>query len=474
MTFFSRLTVRAHSADSLLCVGLDPHPDLLPEPTAEAARAFCLRLIETTADVACAFKPNSAFFEAFGAPGIECLRQVIAAVPDGIPVILDAKRGDIESSAAAYAQAAFQTLRADAVTASPYLGRDSLGPFLNDPEHGVFLLCKTSNPGSDDLQAARLEGGEELYQRVARLAVAWNTADNLGLVVAATDPAALAAVRAVAPDLWILAPGVGAQGGDLEAAVRAGLRADRLGLLLPVSRSLGRARDPHLEADRLRQAVNCIRKEHPVPASPLGAGRAALADALLEAGCVRFGEFRLKSGLISPIYLDLRRLVSDPGLLARAASAYGPLLAGLAYDRLAALPYAALPIGAVLSQQTGRPLVYPRKEAKDYGTRAEVEGDFNAGETVVVIDDVATTGGSKFEAIGRLEAAGLVVRDVVVLIDRKGGAGEALATAGYRLHAAFTLPELLDHWEATDKVESAQIASVRRLLAAQAPGREQA
>jgi uridine monophosphate synthetase len=336
---------------------------------------------------------------------------------------------------------------------------------LKNPERGAFLLCKTSNPGSADLQDLILSGGEPLFVRVAREAASWNRAGNLGLVVGATHPEALALVREAAPDLWILAPGVGAQGGDLEKAVRAGIRSDGLGLLIPSARSLTRVDDPRREARALRLAINAVRGARLAESGGgLGPEKARLADDLLTAGCVRFGTFTLKSGAISPIYLDLRRLVSHPGLLARAAAAYLPSLSTLSFDRLAPLPYAALPIGAVISQQTGKPMVYPRKEVKEYGTKAEVEGEYREGETVVVVDDVATTGGSKFEAIHRLEGAGLKVRDVVVLIDRQSGAAAALADAGYRLHAVFTLTDLLDHWERRGAVVAERAEAVRRFI----------
>jgi uridine monophosphate synthetase len=466
MGFFLRLEQRARQIGSLLCVGLDPHPADLPQNTPAAARDFCLRLIEATSAVALAYKPNAAFFEALGPEGWQVLKEVIQAVPQGIPVILDAKRGDIASTAQAYARSAFEQLGARAITLSPYLGRDSLEPFLGDAERGVFLLCKTSNPGAADLQDLKI-GGYTVYETVARLAQAWNRQDNLGLVVGATHPEALRRVRRLAPDLWILAPGVGAQGGELGAALQAGLRQDGLGVLVPVSRAISRAEDPRRAAEELREAINQHRREGNVQRTTYTVGqetRAALADGLLEAGCVKFGQFSLKSGLQSPVYLDLRQLVSYPALLEQAAQAYLAVLRGLAFDRLAALPYAALPIGTAISLLGGWPMIYPRKEAKAYGTRAEVEGLYAPGERVVVIDDLATTGGSKFEAIEKLTAASLVVQDVVVLIDRQSGAAQALAEKGYTLHAVFTLSGLLADWEGAGKVSAQQAAQVRQFL----------
>ena len=189
-----------------------------------------------------------------------------------------------------------------------------------------------------------------------------------------------------------------------------------------------------------------------------------LADGLLEAGCVRFGEFTLKSGIISPIYIDLRRLISYPQLLQEVGKAYLPLLKKLQYDRLGALPYAAIPIASAVSLLGGDPMIYPRKEVKDYGTKANIEGDFEPGETVVIIDDLATTGGSKFEAIDKLLAAGLTVRDIVVLIDRQSGAVETLAQAGYRMFAVFTISDLLDYWEKKSLISKEQVKAVRDFL----------
>ena len=189
-----------------------------------------------------------------------------------------------------------------------------------------------------------------------------------------------------------------------------------------------------------------------------------LADGLLSAGCIKFGDFTLKSGLKSPIYIDLRQIITYPKLLEQIAAAYLPVLSPLSFVRLAGLPYAAIPIATAISLAGNYPMIYPRKEAKSYGTKAEIEGEYHTGETVVIIDDLATTGGSKFEAIEKLTGAGLVVKDIVVLIDRQSGAKESLEQAGFQLHAVLTITDLLDYWEKTDKVEKDKIAETRNFL----------
>ena len=193
-------------------------------------------------------------------------------------------------------------------------------------------------------------------------------------------------------------------------------------------------------------------------------GLSALADGLLEAGCIKFGEFTLKSGLKSPIYIDLRQIISHPKLLADVAQAYLPLLSNLQFSRIAGLPYAAIPIATAISLAGNYPMIYPRKEAKSYGTKAEIEGEYHAGEIILVIDDLATTGGSKFEAIEKLTGVGLVVKDIVVLVDRQSGAKESLAQAGYSMHAVLTISQLLDYWEKTGNVEKDKIEATREFL----------
>ena len=234
MTFTEQLHAAEQRNDSLLCIGLDPEPARLPGAwQGDASRIFdfCAAIVDATQDLVIAFKPQIAYFAAHRAEDqLERLIAHIKRVAPGVPVILDAKRGDIGSTAALYAQEAFERYQADAVTLSPFLGFDSIEPWLRHAGKGLFLLCRTSNPGGSDLQAQRLLGadgapGDLLYEHIARLAAGpWNQGSQLGLVVGATFPAEIARVRALAPTLPLLIPGVGAQGGDAAATVRAGWR----------------------------------------------------------------------------------------------------------------------------------------------------------------------------------------------------------------------------------------------------------
>lgn len=190
-----------------------------------------------------------------------------------------------------------------------------------------------------------------------------------------------------------------------------------------------------------------------------------LAIRLMDAGCVQFGQFTLKSGLTSPIYIDLRLLVGDPALLHDVAVALAERAKSLAFDRIAAIPYAGLPIGVALALHMRRPLIYPRQEVKEYGTRRLIEGPFRAGETVLVVDDLITRGDSKLEAIAPLQDAGLVVRDVLVLIDREQGGVADLERRGYHLHAVLRLTELLDVLHRAGRITADQYAEVTSYLA---------
>ncbi len=242
MNFSAALRAAWTSHNSLLCVGLDPDPakfpaQLLGRP--DAIFEFCKTIVDATADTVCCFKPQIAYFAAQRAEAqLEQLISHIHATHRGIPVILDAKRGDIGSTAEQYAKEAFERYGADAVTVNPYLGRDSVEPYLAYGDKGVILLCRTSNPGGSDLQFLDI-GGEKLYERVARLvANEWNSNGQCALVVGATFPAEIARVREIVGDLPLLIPGIGAQGGDIEAALKAGKTRNGTGLMINSSRAI--------------------------------------------------------------------------------------------------------------------------------------------------------------------------------------------------------------------------------------------
>jgi orotidine-5'-phosphate decarboxylase len=242
---------------------LDPDPALLP---GVALEPFLRGIVEATHDLVCCYKPNLAFFEALGMPGQIALRNVLASLPSEVPVLIDAKRGDTPQTMRAYARAIFDELGADAVTVSPYLGGDSVAPFFEYADRGVFVLCKTSNPGAGEIQDLVVDGAERLFLSVARRALTWDQHGTLGLVVGATYPEDVAAVRAIARNAPILLPGVGAQAGDLERSVQAALDADGGGAIVNISRSLLYAsRGPdwqtaaRAEAEALRSAINAAR-----------------------------------------------------------------------------------------------------------------------------------------------------------------------------------------------------------------------
>jgi orotidine-5'-phosphate decarboxylase len=247
MHFMQSLHQAWQRNDSLVCVGLDPEPAKFPahlRDTPDAVYTFCRAIVDATADRVCAYKPQIAHFAALRAE--DALERLIAHIHDahpGVPVILDAKRGDIGSTAQHYATEAFERYRADAVTLNPYLGRDSIQPFLDRADKGVILLCHTSNPGAADLQDLIVEstGGERLplYQHLARtIARDWNANGNCALVTGATWPEQLAQVRALVGDMPLLVPGIGAQGGDVEAVLRHGRTADGTGLMISSSRAI--------------------------------------------------------------------------------------------------------------------------------------------------------------------------------------------------------------------------------------------
>ena len=273
MTFKAKLTASEDATGSLLCLGLDPEPDLLP-PTIERSPAGIARfvgaMVEAAGESVASYKLNLAFYERWGREASWLLDQALATLPKDRPVILDAKRGDVGSTAQAYAHAMFEAWRADAVTVHPYLGYDSVAPFLAHKDKEVFIVCRTSNPGASEFQHLRSEG-EALYRHIARAGVRWDHHDNIGFVVGATAPAELRDVRRIAGDRLLLVPGIGAQGGDLASAVRAALRRDGRGAVISVSRGIlfassgaDYADAARAAAQSYRDAINALR---PAPAT---------------------------------------------------------------------------------------------------------------------------------------------------------------------------------------------------------------
>ena len=239
MGFFQKLNTAVKKNRSLLCVGLDPDPQRMPDKV--GIFEFNKAIIDATSDLVCAYKPQLAFYEALGDEGMDALKRTIKHIPDHIPVIADAKRGDIGSTAKAYAKAIFSVLGFDATTVNPYLGFDSVEPFIEYQDKGIFVLCRTSNPGAADFQSLLCRFGKgyrPLFEIVAVKASQWNTNGNVGLVVGATYPDELKVIRQSHPDMTFLIPGIGAQGGDLSLAVRYGVNAQGTGIIINSSRQI--------------------------------------------------------------------------------------------------------------------------------------------------------------------------------------------------------------------------------------------
>ncbi|RPJ05599.1 MAG: orotidine-5'-phosphate decarboxylase, partial [Spirochaetaceae bacterium] len=394
MTFFQKLEARISEKGTLLCVGLDPDFPVKSEETAcEELFAFNKKIIEETAPYTLCYKPNIAFYERWGSEGIKALEKTLEVIPKEIPVIIDAKRNDIGNTAKAYADSVFGHFKADAVTLNPYLGKESAQPFMEYSGRGLFLLCRTSNPGASKIQDLLVRDPASgnnipLFMAMARELTSWGP--NIGLVVAGNDPAALAAVRKELPDVWLLAPGIGAQGGSISEAVRNGKTQDNKGILPVVVRHIIEDKNPGKKAKEFHEAILAELKR------PSGTGiskkenvmtgKKDLIRRIINHGCFKVGSFTLKSGDISPFYIDLRKLISDPVLLSDVAKAYATLMENLSYKRISAIPVASVPVVTALSMFLAKPMIYPRLPAKKHGSGAPIDGDYCAGETVVLVD----------------------------------------------------------------------------------------
>jgi uridine monophosphate synthetase len=490
MGFFVQLTDAIADRQSLLVTGLDPNPEMLQSwahrrgmggrSFLSQARHWIKAVIEATADHVCAYKPSLGFYLSLGPVGLELLREVRELVPLAIPLIVDAKHGDLNSSSALAAYL-FRDLGASAVTLSPLAGQDIAAPFLLYPEKAVIVTCHSSNPAARTIQHHPDEQ-DPLFLRIVRESQRWGTPDQLLLEVGTSDPAVLARVRREAPERFLILRSLWAEEDRLDALLEAGLSPAADGLLLPLPQNLLVEDDMAERADHLRRRIDerrqawLQRRQEAAPSCSLwlpatepdqaadgaglnaaAAGGAVAAQAtaepgaameqlildLFDIGCLLFGDYVQASGAVFHYYIDLRQIISDPNLFHRVLYAYSQILSGLNFDRIAGIPYGALPTATGLSLQLHKPLIYPRKEVKAHGARRLIEGDFEEGDCVAVVDDVLITGGSVLEGIAKLESSGLVVRDVVVFLDHGGGADDSarrrLEAAGYSCHAVLRI-----------------------------------
>ncbi len=467
MGFFLQLTDAIAARQSLLVTGLDPNPEMLQSwalrrgmagrSFLSQARHWIKAVIEATSAHVCAYKPSLGFYQALGPIGLELLREVRELVPLGTPLIVDAKHGDLNSSSA-LAHYLFRDLGADAVTLSPLPGQDIAAPFLLYPDKAVVVTCHSSNPAAREFQHHPNEG-DPLYLRIVREAQRWATPDQLLLEVGTSDPAILAGVRAVAPERFLILRSLWAEEDRLDALLEAGLTASADGLLLPLPQNVLVEDDTEARAEQLKQRIHAHRQARLcqktedrcslwLPAAQAVEPLDQLIVELFDLGCLLFGEYKQASGAIFNYYIDLRLIISDPNLFHRVLHAYAACLEGLSFDRIAGIPYGSLPTATGLSLQLRKPLIYPRKEVKAHGARRLIEGDFQEGETVVVVDDILISGGSVLEGIGKLESSGLRVTDVVVFIDHGHGEGQngrtRLQEAGYHLHAVLTIARITE------------------------------
>lgn len=462
MQFFDKLETAIADHSSLLVLGLDPNPELLPlyhthrqrtppvEELVVELSDWLQWVITQTADFVCAYKPTLGFYQALGAPGLELLQQVLQMIPAQIPVILDAKHSDLNTSTAV-AQTVFRQWRVDAVTLSPYSGQDLAAPFLVHLGKAVFVLCCTSNSAASKIQQYPTPQ-TPLYLQIVEEVKTWGTVEQLGLEIGTTNPEVFAKVRTLAPERLILARSIWQEAVDLPQLLKAGLNSNGTGMLLPVPQDWLSQADLAERLQSLRAEVNHIRAETVQNAScDLWFSDTSTLEQqphsnlilqLYDVECILFGNFVQASGAVFPYYIDLRKIISNPQLFHQVLNAYADILKTLDFDRIAGIPYGSLPTATGLSLLLNYPMIFPRKEVKAHGSRRLIEGHFEPGETVVVVDDILISGNSAMEGAAKIKSAGLQVEDIVVFLDHEQGVKDRLRDNGFRAHAVLTISEV--------------------------------
>lgn len=473
--FIQKLDQAIAKNQSLLVVGLDPNPEMLPPTLKEGdllanVQTWLWGVITQTADVVCAYKPTLGFYQAFGAEGLELLANVLGKIPAQMPIILDAKHADLNTSTI-FAKTIFEDWGVDAVTLSPYPGQDHIAPFLLYPDKAVFLQCRTSNPGALPIQAyPDLE--TPFYLHLVTETQQWGTPEQVALEIGGDRPETFSRVRQIAPERWILARSIWQDHHPLEDILREGLNENRSGLLIPVPNDQLSQLQCRPAVDQLRQQIETFRQSFtPKPAKvdlwhgdlkfPDRHPQEALILQLYDLGCLLFGEYVQASGATFSYYIDLRKIISNPQVFNQVLKAYGEIVSTLKFDRIAGIPYGSLPTATGLALQLNHPMIFPRKEVKAHGTRRVIEGHFEPGETIVVIDDVLISGKSIVEGAQKLESAGLRVKDMVVLIDHEGGVKERIEAQGYRPHSVLTISEITETLFDTGRITQAQYESLK-------------
>ena len=464
--FCDQLLAAIESNQTLLYLALDPDPESFPASlslTGEETQSFVTDLLEKakcaidqTADLICACKITLGFYQSLGIPGLELLQQILTIIPPQIPVILDAKHCDLNTSTV-FAKTVFEDWQVDAVTLSPYAGFDQVAPFLLYPGKTVFVLCATANPSAAALQEYP-NPENPLYLQLVRVSQTWGTPEKLGLEVGVM-PDMLARIRKAAPERLILVEGDIAEENDLTEpndlaeVLAAGLSKNGEGLLLPIPPCLLTEENPRQEIQKLRDNIN-EQRLRAIAGSPTcdlwlpdvcflqPEPHRDLILQLYDIGCVVFGDHVQASGAVFPYYIDLRKIISIPQIFHQIVSAYADILKDLKFDRIAGIPYGSLPTATGLALRMERPMIFPRKEVKTYGAGKLIEGHFQAGETIVVVDDILISGKSVMEGAAKLKSAGLNVEDIVVLIDHEQGVKDKLQVNGYRAHSVLSLAEI--------------------------------
>jgi len=474
MNFLDKLNAAIEQNHSLLYLGLDPNPESLPTdygtPKTQSDLIDCLSnwlrsLINDTADLVCAYKPTLGFYTALGASGLELLQQTLAAIPEHIPIILDATHADLNSSSV-FAQTIFEQWQVDAVTVSAYPGQDLVAPFLLYADKAVFVLCHTSNPAAVPIQEYPTSQSP-LYLQIVKEAQTWGTQEQVALEVGVANPEVLSRIRAIAPERLILARSVWTEGNDLEKTLTVGLNSSADGLIIPVPQDLVSSKQARTEILDLGEIINQARiqihqenQACPVWFSDVNfveqKPHTDLILQLYDLGCIMFGEYLQASGATFPYYVDLRKIISNPQIFDKIIAAYAEILSDLQFDRIAGIPYGSLPTATGLALRMNYPMIFPRKEVKAHGTRRMVEGHFHPGETVVVVDDILISGKSVMEGAGKLQSTGLKVQDIVVLIDHEQGVKDRLKQHGYQGYSVLTISEIAETLYVTNRIDSQQ------------------